>query len=63
MLFGDEAYLQLDTDLGWGWAPRGCRLYVNSSSLPQSRKLTYFGFYAPAATEPVRILTTPLVIN
>jgi transposase len=57
LLFGDEAHLHLDTDLGWGWAPRGQRLYVNSTSPPLARKLTCFGFYALGETEPVRIGT------
>lgn len=26
LVFSDEAHLHLDTDLGWGWAPRGQRL-------------------------------------
>lgn len=25
LVFCDEAHLHLDTDLGWGWAPRGQR--------------------------------------
>ena len=58
LLFGDEAHLHLDTDLGWGWAPRGQRLYVNSTSPPLARKLTCFGFYALGETEPVRLWTT-----
>ena len=58
VVFADEAHLHLDTDLGWGWAPRGQRLYVNSTSPPLARKLTCFGFYALGATEPVRLWTT-----
>ena len=58
VVFADEAHLHLDTDLGWGWAPRGQRLYVNSTSPPLSKKLTCFGFYALGATEPVRVWTT-----
>lgn len=58
LLFGDEAHLHLDADLGWGWAPRGQRLYVNTWSPPLGRKLTCFGFYALGATEPVRLGTT-----
>ena len=58
VVFCDEAHLHLDTDLGWGWAPRGQRLYVNSTSPPLARKLTCFGFYALGASEPVRLWTT-----
>lgn len=58
VIFSDEAHLHLDTDLGWGWAPRGQRLYVNSNSPPLAKKLTCFGFYALGATEPVRMWTT-----
>ena len=58
LVFCDEAHLHLDTDLGFGWAPRGQRLYVNSYSPPLHRKLTCFGFYALGATEPVRLWTT-----
>lgn len=32
VVFADEAHPHLDTALGWGWAPRGQRLYVNSAS-------------------------------
>lgn len=57
-MFADEAHLHLETDLGWGWAPRGQRLYVHLSSPPLARKLTCFGFYALGATQPVRLWTT-----
>ena len=32
VLFCDEADIHLDTDLGYGWAPVGKRLWVNSYS-------------------------------
>lgn len=57
VVFSDEAHLHLDTDLGWGWAPRGQRLYVHSTSPPLCKKLTCFGFYALGATEPVHVWT------
>lgn len=57
MAFADEAHMHLDADLGWGWAPLGQRLYVNSTSPPLARKLTCFGFYALGAPEPVRLWT------
>ena len=53
LILCDEAHLHLDTDLGWGWARRGQRLYVNSDTPSLSRKLTCFGPYALGASEPV----------
>ena len=59
LVFCDEAHLHLDTDLGWGWARRGQRLYVHSDSPSLSRKRTCFGTYALGATEPVGLFPAP----
>lgn len=55
VLFCDEAHIHLDTDLGYGWAPVGKRLWVNSYSRSLGAKVTCFGFYALDHSEPVQI--------
>lgn len=55
LLFGDEAHLHTDTDLGYSWAPRGQRLFVHSHSPPLGQKCTVFGTYALMDPEPVRL--------
>lgn len=57
VVFADEAHIHLDTDAGYGWAPRGQRLYVNSHSPGLSHKRTCFGMYLLGATDPVQIHT------
>ena len=46
VVFVDEAHIHLDVEPGWGWAPRGQRLYVNSNSPGLSKKRTCFGLYS-----------------
>lgn len=57
LVFVDEAHIHLDADTGYGWAPRGQRLYVNSNSPALSQKRTCFGMYLYGATQPVQIHT------
>lgn len=57
VLFCDEAHIHLDTDLGYGWAPVGKRLFVNSYSRSLGAKVTCFGVYALDHSEPVQIFT------
>lgn len=52
VLFCDEAHVGTDTQVGYGWAPLGARLFVSSHSPPLWHKRTCFGAYAygePAA--------------
>jgi len=44
IVYIDEAHIQLDADLGYGWAPVGCRLWVSSSS-PGLAKVSFYGIY------------------
>ena len=57
LVFSDEAHIHLDVEPGWGWAPRGQRLYVNSNSPGLSKKRTCFGLYLYGASQPVQIHT------
>jgi transposase len=58
LVFADEAHIHLDTEPGYGWAPRGQRLYVNSNSPALAKKRTCFGLYLYGAQEPVQIHVT-----
>lgn len=58
VLFCDEAHIHLDTDLGYGWAPVGKRLFVNSYRRSLGAKVTCFGVYALEHSEPVQIFTS-----
>lgn len=51
----DEAHLHLDVEPGYGWAPRGQRLFVYSNSPRLGQKLTCFRLYLYGAVEPVQI--------
>jgi transposase len=41
----DEAHVHQDADLGYGWSPRGERLYVASSSPGLKAKVSLYGIY------------------
>jgi transposase len=45
LVYLDEAHLHQDTDLGYGWAARGQRLWVASSSPGLSAKVSFYGLY------------------
>jgi transposase len=41
----DEAHIHQDADLGYGWAERGRRLWVASSSPGLSARVSFYGLY------------------
>ena len=41
----DEAHVHQDADMGYGWSPRGQRLYVASSSPGLHAKVSFYGIY------------------
>lgn len=41
----DEGHIHQDADMGYGWSPRGRRLYVASSSPGLSAKVSFYGIY------------------
>ena len=45
LVYLDEAHIHQDTDLGYGWAPRGERFSVASSSPGLSAKVSFYGLY------------------
>ena len=45
LVYLDEAHIHQDADLGYGWAERGRRLWVTSSSPGLSAKLSFYGLY------------------
>ena len=45
LVFWDEAHIHQETDLGYGWAPRGQRFWVTSHSPGLSAKLSFYGLY------------------
>src|SRR3954465_13459186 len=45
LVYVDEAHIHQDADLGYGWAKRGERLWVASSSPGLSAKLSVYGLY------------------
>jgi hypothetical protein len=45
LVYLDEAHLHQDADLGYGWAERGQRLWVASSSPGLSAKVSFYGLY------------------
>src|SRR4051812_27079087 len=45
LVYVDEAHLHQDADLGYGWAKRGERLWVASSSPGLSARVSFYGLY------------------
>jgi len=45
VVYVDEAHLHQDTDLGSGWAKRGARFWVASSSPGLSARVSFYGLY------------------
>ncbi len=45
LVYLDEAHIHQDADLGYGWAERGQRLWVTSSSPGLSAKVSFYGLY------------------
>jgi transposase len=45
LVYWDEAHIHQEADLGYGWAPRGQRLWVISHSPGLSAKLSFYGLY------------------
>jgi transposase len=45
LVYLDEAHIHQDCDLGYGWAERGRRLWVASSSPGLSAKVSFYGLY------------------
>ena len=45
LVYMDEAHIHQDADLGYGWAPKGERLWVGSHSPGLSAKVSLYGLY------------------
>src|SRR5205085_9864554 len=45
VVFLDEAHIHQDADLGYGWAERGQRFLVASSSPGLSARVSFYGLY------------------
>src|SRR3954454_2837031 len=45
VVFLDEAHIHQDADLGYGWAERGQRLWIASSSPGLSARVSFYGLY------------------
>src|SRR5204863_4961530 len=45
VVYVDEAHIHQDADLGYGWAKRGERLFVASSSPGLSARVSFYGLY------------------
>jgi transposase len=45
LVYLDEAHIHQEADLGYGWAVRGQRLWVASSSPSLSAKVSFYGLY------------------
>ena len=45
LVYLDEAHIHQEADLGYGWAERGQRLWVASSSPGLSAKVSFYGLY------------------
>jgi transposase len=54
----DEAHVHQDADMGYGWSPRGDRLYVASSSPGLHAKVSLYGVYLYSESQ-VRIWEYP----
>jgi transposase len=47
----DEGHVHQDADMGYGWSPRGQRLYVASSSPGLKAKVSFYGIYLYSESE------------
>ena len=60
VVYLDEAHIHQDADLGYGWATRGERFWVASSSPGLSARVSFYGVYlynegqVPAVAFPAR---------
>src|SRR3954466_14352482 len=45
VVYVDEAHIHQDADLGYGWAERGQRLWIASSSPRLSARVSFYGLY------------------
>jgi transposase len=45
LVYVDEAHIHQEADLGYGWAPRGERLWVGSHPPGLSAKVSFYGIY------------------
>ena len=45
LVYLDEAHIHQDVELGYGWAERGKRFHVASSSPGLSAKVSFYGLY------------------
>jgi transposase len=45
LVYLDEAHIHQDADLGYGWAERGQRLWVTSSSPGLAARVSFYGLY------------------
>jgi len=45
LVYVDEAHIHQDADLGYGWAVRGQRLWIASSSPGLSARVSFYGLY------------------
>jgi hypothetical protein len=45
LVYVDEAHIHQDADLGYGWAERGQRFWVNSRSPGLSARVSFYGLY------------------
>lgn len=45
LVYLDEAHIHQEADLGYGWAPRGERLWVGSHTPGLSAKVSFYGLY------------------
>ncbi len=45
LVYMDEAHIHQDADLGYGWAARGQRLWVASTSPGLSARVSFYGLY------------------
>ena len=45
VVFLDEAHIHQDADLGYGWAERGQRFWIASSSPRLSARVSFYGLY------------------
>jgi Winged helix-turn helix len=60
LVYLDEAHLHQDADLGYGWAKRGERFWVASSSPSLSARVSFYGLYLYNEDPMGAIGSTPL---